>query len=106
MNAEQERAFDLRGHAVGRALWPDEVKIAGIEFPAVVVSQPVQLDYGAAGVQSVAGVRVEILKTDLADCPAVEVPLWTGGKTYTIKETAGHGATESAWYLVCAQFSK
>lgn len=87
-------------------MWPEVVKIAGVEYAAAVVPQSVQLDFGPAGIQSVAGVRVEILKTDLAECPAVEVPVWTGGKTYTIKETAGHGATESAWYLVCAQFSK
>lgn len=106
MNAEQEAAFDLRGSAVSRALWPGTVKIAGVEYAAAVVPQSVQLDFGAAGIQSVAGVRVEIPKTALADCPAVEVPLWTGGKTYTIKETGGFGASDADWYLVCAQFSK
>lgn len=104
MDAASEKAFDTLSHRAALALWPGEVRIAGVDYAAAVARGPVALETAdLAGQVVVDGITAEIAKDALADCPPVETAVLFEGSLYLVRRTDGHGVNDTAWILVCTK---
>lgn len=107
MKAAQERAFDEQAAATGRALWPGRIQMGGVTYTVSATRNPVQIQFmdgDAAGTRELAGLQVELRKSDHPDEPepdTVVADLDDGGRLYKIARVGGRMATDSVWYLEC-----
>lgn len=102
MDAASLRTFDDLSAAAGQALWPATVSIGGTDYAAAVVRprQGGMLGEFSDDPEAVT-LTVRILKTVLANAPAMNAALTWDGKRWKIRSIRGQEATDAQWTLAC-----
>ena len=100
MNAAQLLAFDKRAAAVGEALWPCTVTLAGTDYPAHAPAPRVTRLEDQGGVEIVADLHVRIRKAVLETAPAIEQELTAHERTWWVREVRANDA-DACWVIRC-----
>ncbi|MFK5923268.1 MAG: hypothetical protein QM496_13910 [Verrucomicrobiota bacterium] len=109
MDSTAELEFSEQAHDAGRALWPGTIRIAGVDYPAVISRGSVEINLdGRAGLELVQGMTAEVAKSDLPLCPDLDAAVKdkSDGEIFTLSRTGGHGVADAVWVLICVKFEK
>lgn len=107
MNSAAESRFDARAHDATLALWGGTVRIEGQDYAAgVVFGTMLVTATNGPGVREVKSVKVDIAKTLLAECPALETVVSIDGEIFKVKEIGGTQAGDTAWMMNCAKHER
>jgi hypothetical protein len=105
MTADQERAFDAQSAATSRALWPGQIRMAGVTYDVALTRGFIRvqiMDGDANGVREVSGVSVELDKCAHPTEPVhgtIFADLGDGSRLYKILRVGGRGDNDTVWLI-------